>query len=142
MNKFKKQLRIIEEALLKPMSDERAKELDKERIKIEIDEIKTRYSTLKIIKTYIDLSEMNLTELPIQFGNVEGYVDCSNNKLTTLKGSPAIIDGSFYCSSNNLTSLEGCPREVGRDFYCYNNKLKFTKEEVKAVCNVKGEIYV
>jgi hypothetical protein len=52
------------------------------------------------------------------------------------------VAGSFYCSSNQLVSLEGCPREVGGWFDCRNNKKKFSEEDVKRVCKVKGEIYV
>ena len=52
------------------------------------------------------------------------------------------IDGDFSCSNNQLTTLEGAPREVGGNFYCYNNKVKFTEEQVRSVCNVKGKIYV
>jgi hypothetical protein len=37
---------------------------------------------------------------------------------------------------------EGCPKEVGGDFDCYNNPIKFTQEDVRKVCNVKGVIYV
>ena len=123
MNKFKEQLKIIEEALLKPMSDECVKELDKEKIKMRIDEIK-KCATLNSNGTYdvegdVDLSNMNLTKLPMKFGK---------------------ISGDFYCDNNNLTSLEGSPKEVGIDFWCYNNKVQFTKKDVRAVCNVKGNI--
>ena len=91
----------------------------------------------------VDISNKNLTKLPLKFGRVGGYFDCENNnlatlegapmgvwgfccsynKLTTLEGAPRDVAGSFYCDNNNLTTLEGCPREVGGDFYCHNNKL-------------------
>lgn len=48
---------------------------------------------------------------------------------------------SFDCSAIGLTSLEGCPKEVGRDFLCENNDTKFSEDDVKEVCKVKGEIY-
>ena len=167
MNKFKEQLRIIEEALLKPMSDERLHEVENEKIKVLVDEIK-KHAILNSDGTYdvdreIDLSYMNLTELPMQFGKVNGDFDCSHNiltslknapievsetfncssnELTTLKGSPNIVGDIFYCVQNKLTSLEGAPKEVYGNFSCYVNKVKFTTADVKSICNVKGKIYV
>ena len=142
MNKFKTQLKLIEEALLKPMSDERVQELDDEKIKIQIDEIKKR-ATLNSNSSYdvdgdVNLSEMDLTELPMKFGKVHGNFSCSNNKLTSLVGSPIEVNGGFYCYNNKLTSLIGCPKYVGGDFWCDG----FTKKDIKAVCNVEGEISV
>ena len=52
------------------------------------------------------------------------------------------VGGNFNCSYNELTSLEGAPKTVGRDFYCGNNPVKFTREQVRAVCDVKGKIFV
>ena len=71
----------------------------------------------------------------------EGF-SCYNDQLTSLEGSPKEVRGSFSCSDNKLTSLEGSPKEVGGDFYCHNNPGKFTKEDVRKVCNVNGVIYV
>ena len=142
MNKFKTQLKLIEEALLKPMSDERVQELDDEKIKIQIDEIKKR-ATLNSNSSYdvdgdVSLMNMELTELPMKFGKVSGNFSCSNNKLTSLVGSPIEVNGGFYCYNNKLTSLIGCPKYVGGDFWCDG----FTKKDIKAVCNVEGEISV
>ena len=71
----------------------------------------------------------------------EGF-SCYNNKLTSLEGSPKEVNGDFSCHNNQLTSLEGSPKEVGGSFYCHNNPVKFTQEDVRKVCNVKGVIYV
>jgi hypothetical protein len=73
-----------------------------------------------------------------------GHFSCSDNSsLTSLEGCPKEVGGYFWCYSNSsLTSLKGCPKEVGGDFYCYNNSRKFTKEEVRKVCNVKGDVYI
>lgn len=43
---------------------------------------------------------------------------------------------------NSLTSLKGVPGKVGGDFLCSGNKVKFTRENVRKVCNVKGKIFV
>ena len=73
---------------------------------------------------------------------VSGNFTCSDNKLSSLVGAPKKIGGDFYCSNNKLTSLDGCPKYVGKDFYCYKNSLKFTEEQIRAVCYVKGKVVV
>ena len=65
----------------------------------------------------VDLSNRNLTELPLTFGRVTSHFNCSYNKLTTLKGSPKYVGYNFYCDNNELTSLEYSPEEVKGDFY-------------------------
>ena len=83
-----------------------------------------------------------LTSLEGSPSSVGGFFLCSRNKLTTLEGGPVKVGVDFYCSYNKLTSLEGAPKTVGRDFYCGNNPVKFTREQVRAVCDVKGKVIV
>ena len=113
----------------------------------------------------LDLSDYGLTKLPEILKNVdvERYFICSVNKLTTLENSPKTVGGSFYCGNNQLISLKGAPTYVGGEFGCGNNKLtsldgaptyvggsfncrhnlvKFTEEQVRAVCDVKKKVYV
>ena len=71
----------------------------------------------------LDLSDMNLTELPEILKDIT-------------------VGGSFYCYNNLLTSLAGAPSSVGENFYCRNNPGNFTEQQVRAVCNVKGDIFV
>jgi len=73
---------------------------------------------------------------------VRGRFNCSENKLKSLEGGPKEVWGYFYCYKNLLESLEGAPRKVGGDFNCANNPKKFTEEDVKAVSDVDGEIFV
>ena len=117
------------------------------------------------IKGNLDLSQMNLTVLPDILKNVTvdgnffcynnkltslencpktvgGSFDCSYNDLTSLAGSPSSVGRDFWCGVNDLTSLEFAPTNVGRDFDCIENQVKFTKEQVRAVCDVKGDIFV
>ena len=106
----------------------------------------------RMIKNYIrngskgdlNLHGLHLTVLPdiLKDITVGGHFDCSVNKLTSLEGSPKNVLGYFICSYNKLTSLEGAPKTVGRYFYCGNNPVKFTREQVRAVCDVKGKIFV
>ena len=116
-------------------------------------------------KGNLDLSQMNLTVLPDILKNVTvdgnffcynnkltslencpktvgGSFDCSYNDLTSLAGSPSSVGRDFWCGVNDLTSLEFAPTNVGRDFDCIENQVKFTKEQVRAVCDVKGDIFV
>ena len=94
---------------------------------------------------------------------VGGTFYCSTNHLTSLEGAPTSVGISFYCGNNELTSLEFAPTSVGRNFDCSHNELtslefapktvggffdcrynpvKFTEKQVRAVCNVKGDVYV
>ena len=72
----------------------------------------------------VNLSGMNLTSIPVQFGIVRGAFDISKNQLTSLKGCPEVANGGFTCSSNLLTSLEFGPKNVRFEYDCCNNKLK------------------
>jgi len=71
----------------------------------------------------VDLSDNQLTKLPLKFKNVSGDFDCYDNNLTSLEGCPKQVDGDFVCSDNNLTSLEGSPKQVGGNFNCAYNVL-------------------
>ena len=111
----------------------------------------------------VNLVDMMLEKFPLKFNKVSGSFYCYSNKLTslegaptsvggdfwcnvnnltTLEGAPPSVGGNFLCNSNKLTSLEGAPTFVGGNFVCYKNKKKFTEEDVRAVSNVKGVIYV
>ena len=108
-------------------------------------------------------SDNKLTSLVGAPVSVGGYFYCNNNKLTSLVGVPTSVGGDFFCNNNNLDSLVGAPTSVGGSFLCHNNKLdslvgaptsvgesflcrdnavKFTEEQVRAVCDVKGNINV
>ena len=119
---------------------------------------------MKILKSQLKkLIKESTEEQILRLNKVDGDFWCENNNLTSLQGAPKYVGGSFYCHFNNLTSLQGAPKYVGGYFSCHNNKLtslqgvpkhvdgnfychnnikKFTEEEVRAVCNAKGNIYV
>ena len=83
-----------------------------------------------------------LTSLEGSPKEVSGNFDCSHNALTSLEGSPKKVGGNFTCFSNKLTTLKGSPKEIGGNFSCSSNSVKFTEEQVRAVCEVKGKVYV
>ena len=116
-------------------------------------------------KGNLSLSEMELTVLPDTLKNINvdgdffcagnkltslqnapktvgGSFYCGNNQLISLKGAPSSVGGGFICSNNNLTSLIGAPTYVGGSFSCGNNSVQFTEAQVRAVCDVKGKIFV
>ncbi len=98
----------------------------------------------KVINKNVDLARLNLERIPDIFQGVEvrGSFDCPYNQLTSLEGAPEHVGGNFYCHSNQLTSLQGAPKHVDGNFSCRNNAVKFTEEQVRAVCQVKGYVYV
>ena len=84
----------------------------------------------------------NLTTLkgaPIRVG---GNFDCHNNKLTSFVGSPSHVGGDFKCNDNKLKSLDGVPKFVGGSFRCENNPGNFTEQDIRAVCDVKEDIFL
>ena len=95
-------------------------------------------------KGKLSLQGLNLTVLPEMLKDitVDGDFFCGNNHLTTLENCPKTVNGVFGCSSNKLISLEGAPKFVGEDFMCRFNPGKFTEKDIRAVCDVKGYIFL
>jgi len=106
----------------------------------------------RLIKNYLRdhskesliLSRMNLDKLPKILKNLTIGKDfwCTDNHLTSLENSPIYVVGNFGCSHNKLMSLEGAPEYVGGNFYCRGNPVRFTEDQVRAVSEVKGKIFV
>ncbi len=71
---------------------------------------------------------------------VGNYFDCSLNQLTSLKGAPKYVVGDFICSYNQLTSLEGIPLSVGGNFVYISTTTKYSEEEIRSLCDVKGRV--
>lgn len=85
-----------------------------------------------VVKGNIDISDMDLTELPdLSTVVVKGIFDCSRNFLTSLKGAPKEVD-VFACNFNKLTSLEYGPKKA-RIYNCFCNSLKTLKGAPDAV---------
>jgi len=75
----------------------------------------------------VNLSDLGLKQLPVQFKEVKGSFYCSNNRLTALEGAPQEVGGDFICYDNQLTTLKGAPQEVGGGFNCVSNRLTTLK---------------
>ena len=64
----------------------------------------------------VNISKMNLKEIPIQFDSVDGDFACFENELTSLTGSPRYVEGTFNCERNSLKSLIGSPITIKEHF--------------------------
>ena len=74
---------------------------------------------------------------------VKGYYDCSHNELESFKGAPTTIYKDFTSFNNQIKSLEGIPKQIKGDFWMsYNRGKKFTEEEIRAVSNIKGLVFL
>jgi len=72
----------------------------------------------------INIFNLGLSFIPIQFNIVKGNFSCSFNYFISLEGCPKEVGGNFNCSDNNLTSLKGSLKEVKGDFDCSHNQLE------------------
>ena len=81
-----------------------------------------------------------LTSLLYSPSLIHGDLYCNHNNLETLEGAPSVIKGTFDCSHNPIINLNGCPKKVGENFVCMGSKVKFTEEQVRAVCDVGGDV--
>ncbi len=79
----------------------------------------------------VDISKLDLTHIPVQFGVIKGHFSCASNNLGNLLGSPSQCN-EFYCDRNQLTSLIGAPKKCF-SFSCSHNQLK-SLEHSPAVC--------
>ncbi len=89
----------------------------------------------------VNISNKNLTMIPVQFGVLDGDFNCSFNRLTTLIGAPescrifdcynnrltSLIGGpvsclTIDCSDNEITGLTGAPKTCDF-FYCSHNQI-------------------
>jgi hypothetical protein len=75
-------------------------------------------------------------------GEIRMFVCDNNPRLTSLEFAPEKVS-YIDCTLCGLKSLEGAPKSAG-SFYCAKqvNGRKFTIADVRAVCNVDGEIEV
>ena len=73
---------------------------------------------------------------------VGGNFNCGFcDSLITLKGVPKKVGGNFNCDfCDSLESLKDAPKNVGGYFNCCDCKVKFTKDDVEKVSNIKREI--
>lgn len=82
-----------------------------------------------------------LTSLEGSPDHIEGDLSCSNNQLRSFRGGPRTIYGYLSCSWNPLESLEGFPREIRGDLFFHGYTGKFTEDDIRSICYVRGTIF-
>jgi hypothetical protein len=86
----------------------------------------------------VDLSNRNLTEIPVRFGIVNGTFNVVRNDLTSLKNSPYFVKDYFNCGLNQLTDLNDLPNYIGGDLYATANPITDLGKKIE----LKGYFYV
>jgi hypothetical protein len=89
---------------------------------------------------YLYLRETNITSLG-ELQSVGGYLDLYGTNITSL-GELQSVGGSLNLSGTNIESL-GELQSVGGNLYLSGTPLskKYTKEEIRQMINVDGNIY-
>jgi hypothetical protein len=86
----------------------------------------------------VDISNKNLTSIPIQFGLIDGSFDCSHNQLTSFHNFPRVITKFLSCYANKFTHLKDMP-EVGEGIDVSYNELVSLEGIQKTI---KGYLYI
>ena len=61
----------------------------------------------------VNLSDNELTKLPLKFRNISGYFSCENNKLTSLEGFPEYSESDIiYLNGNPIFEIYDLFRTV------------------------------
>lgn len=92
------------------------------------------------VHSNVDISNKQLTSIPIQFGIVSGEFLCNRNKLTSLKGSPTKCK-AFYCDENELTALEFAPSTIMGNFDFDNNYITSLIGINDIISEIHGEFH-
>ncbi len=87
----------------------------------------------------VDISTLDLEEIPVRFNTIVGCFNCGYNKLKTLKNSPIYVKGTYNCCFNNLKDFMGAPKVIGRDFNGFGNH---SLESEVGKPNKIGRLYV
>ena len=61
----------------------------------------------------LNISDRELTDIPVKFGHIRGSFFAHSNKLKTLHNAPDIVEGILFVPDNLLTDLTGIPKKIG-----------------------------
>jgi hypothetical protein len=75
----------------------------------------------------VNLSGMDLAEIPVKFHIVKGNFIMNGNKLKSLRNAPNIVYGNVSFAHNELESLLWAPQEIEKTFNVTGNRLKSLK---------------
>ena len=93
-----------------------------------------------IVDQDVNLSDLNLKEIPFTFYKVKGSFDVSKNQLTTLKGCPEIIYGDFDFSYNEIDYYVFPPKIVYGAVVCLGRNNRITKHTILKNTKVHGQV--
>jgi hypothetical protein len=99
--------------------------------------------TIDVNDTVI-MEYQQIEKLPyyIQFGIIKGNFFCNYRGLITFKGMPHTIKGIFGCAGNKIKTLKYMPKKIEKSLFIDGNLIKFTENEIRSLCNVKGNVFV
>lgn len=98
---------------------------------------------MKVIIKNVDCRDNDLENLEGLPDKLIGYLICSRCHLKSLRGCPTYIGEYFNCAYNDLLSLEFGPTYVGGYYDVFENDYLFTKEQIKATCEIpRGDNYI
>jgi hypothetical protein len=89
----------------------------------DVDNYIIQKDTLKVdVNGLVCLENHQLTQLPVQFGQVLGNFSCSHNRLMSLKGVPEHVLKNFDASYNHLSTVDFLP--ISQQVHLIGNPLK------------------
>lgn len=69
------------------------------------------------VKVSVDLSFLDLTNIPIKFRNISGYFYCNDNQLTDFSFMPDIIASHCNIGYNKVNTINYLPKTIGGDLF-------------------------
>jgi Leucine-rich repeat (LRR) protein len=75
--------------------------------------------------TDLDLSKLELTEIPKNLSKKIKYLNCADNKITKIENLPEELE-VFICDNNQITKIENLPPNLKMIFCSFNKISKIT----------------
>jgi hypothetical protein len=110
-----------------------------------------KYIQFNYVSGSFNIFNMKLLSLRGCPQEIGGYFSCGQNLITSFIGGPKKIltspqyinNGYGYAASRNkkLISIEGLPKTINGQLWMTDSGKNFTEEEIRKICNVKGQIF-
>jgi hypothetical protein len=76
----------------------------------------------------------------VEIKEIKGDFTIYKMMLDSFINFPNKIGASFIIYSCKISSMEGFPKEIGDNLYIIKSVIPATDEELRKICNIKGEI--
>lgn len=76
----------------------------------------------------------------VEIKEIKGDFTIYKMILDSFINFPNKIGASFIINSCKISSMEGFPKEIGDNLYITKSVIPATDEELRKICNIKGEI--